>query len=174
MLYDSSNQKCLSRGDPTFINGRINMTVYTEFKINKLYGSDGIYAPEENAEFEIYNNDTGELIDTISTNEDGNTSIYLKLGTYKVVQISGVENYKFIDDYVFTIEGNHTKESIYFYNEKIVIEPEDEPEEIPEEPEEVIIVEVPDTVIHDKHTIEICAVIMIILGIGVVIYENKR
>ena len=171
MIYDGSNQKCLSRGDPTFINGRINMTVYTEFKINKLYGSDNKYAPEEKAEFEIYNNDTNELIETVSTNEDGLASIYLQLGNYRVVQTKGAEGYELIKDYIFSINGNHTKETVYFYNEKIVVKTD---EEKPEEPKKEIVIEVPDTIIHDNYTIEICAVIVLIIGIGVVIYENKR
>ena len=174
MLYDGSNQKCLSRGDPTFINAKINMTVYTEFKVNKLFGSDGKYAPEENAEFEIYNNDTNELIDTISTNEDGIVSIYLKLGNYRVVQTKGEKGYNFIDEYTFSIDGNHTKETVYFYNEKIVVKSEDKPTEEPKKPEEPKVIEVPDTLIRENYMIEICAFIMIIMGMGVVIHENKR
>lgn len=121
MIYEGSTQKCLSRGDPTYLSGAITINITTEFKIKKVYGStnSGVYRPEENAKFELYDDDSNELITTFTTNEDGEDLYYLRFGNYRLHQVSGIEGYKMNSDYKFTINGAHTKEIAYLTNEKI-------------------------------------------------------
>ena len=121
LIYDGSNQKCLSIGDPVFIDAKISIEATTEFKFDKVYGDfdKGTYRPEENAVFELYNVETGDLVATLTTDENGEASIFLHFGTYRLHQIQGREGYKFIEDYVFTIDGTHTHEVAYFHNERI-------------------------------------------------------
>ena len=121
MVYDTTGQRCLSAGDPTYINGRIKVNVTTRFEFNKTLGNynSGAYTPENKAEFELYNVATGELVATLTTNEDGEAFTYLRFGTYRLHQTKGTESYKFIKDYVFTINGSKMKEKATFNNEKI-------------------------------------------------------
>lgn len=121
LIYDGANQKCMSRGDPTFISGKLNVNISTEFKLKKEYGSsnDGIYKPEEKAEFELYNDTTNELITTLITDENGEASIYLGFGNYRLHQIKSKEGYKLHDDYKFIVDGKKVKESIQLQNEII-------------------------------------------------------
>lgn len=180
LIYDGANQKAMSIGDPTYINGKISLTVLTEFQVNKVYGDSegGIYVPEEDAEFEIYNEDTNELVTTLKTNEDGKGSVFLKFGNYRLHQISGVEDYKLVNDYFFTINGKHTKEKVFLNNEKIIIETEEEPEKpkTPEESKEEIkeIVEVPDTQINAINMITTITWLSIALGLSYIIYEKNK
>lgn len=121
LLFDGANQRCIGKGDPEYRNAKFNIDVLTEFKFNKVYGSSntGTYIPEENSTFELYNNETNELITTLTTDESGEASVFLYFGTYRLHQIKGKEGYKFVDDYIFTIDGAHTKEFIYLQNMKI-------------------------------------------------------
>lgn len=121
LIYDGANQKCLSRGDPTFINGNIKLKANVEFTSKKVMGSSnsGTYIPEEGAVFELYNVDTNELITTLTSDINGEMSVYLGFGNYKLHQIEGKEGYQFIDDYYFTIDDTTTKIEVYLQNEKI-------------------------------------------------------
>ena len=120
-LFDGANQKCISRGDPVYRLADIKVNVLTEFKFDKVLGNSntGAYKPEKNAKFELYNNDTNELIDTLTTDSDGFSNTYLRFGTYRLHQLEGKEGYKFISDYIFTIDGTEMKEVMHFNNEKI-------------------------------------------------------
>ncbi len=120
-IYDGAKQKCLSIGIPSFMDAKILLDVTTEFKFDKVYGDfdKGVYKPEESAVFELYNVETGNLVATLTTDENGEASIFLHFGTYRLHQIQGREGYKFIEDYFFTMDGTHTQEVAYFDNERI-------------------------------------------------------
>lgn len=121
LIYDGANQKCLSRGDPTFINASVKLNILTEFTSKKVMGSSnsGTYVPEQGAVFELYNNDTNDLITTLTTDSNGEMFIYLGFGNYRLHQIKGKEGYQFVEDYLFTIDENTTKVEVYLQNEKI-------------------------------------------------------
>lgn len=122
MIYEGANQLCMNAGDPVATRVRLNLIITTHVEGNKYFGSnnDGIYRPEKEAEFELYNNDTNELITILKTNENGQFEYDLRLGTYRLHQISGKEGYKYVKDYIFTIDGSASKEVIYLKNEFIV------------------------------------------------------
>ena len=248
LIFDGANQKCLNRGDPTYISARLNVKAETEFKLNKVYGSSnsGIYIPEEGAVFELYDIEKNSLITTLTTNEDGVAQVYLPFGKYRLHQVSGKEGHKLNGDYEFEINGTKVKETIYLQNEIIksdllftktdittdvglpntlieiynaetdelifsgrtddagtiyikniefgdyyIIEKEaPEGYELTEEKVkfsvtkdgEIIkaimkdkkIVKVPDTADYDKHTLEIGCGVLIILGLGLLIYDIKK
>lgn len=121
MLYEGANQLCLSKGDPFFDIISLDIYATENVEVTKFYGknSDGIYRPEDNAEFEVYNEETNELVTTFKTDNDGKAVINLGYGTYRITQIKGKEGYNFVKDYTFVVDGSKEKEVVYFKNEMI-------------------------------------------------------
>jgi hypothetical protein len=74
---------------------------YTDYTIYKTYDEIN---PEENAIFELINNETNKLQGVYSTNEEGIFNLHLKYGTYTLNQLKGIEGYSFVS---YTI--NNTK-----------------------------------------------------------------
>ena len=99
ILYEGANQYCLSAGDP--VAGLAYLEVYANvpFTGTKYYGNDntGVYIPEQGAVFELYDESTGELIETLTTDENGAMNINLGFGKYRLHQVKGIESYKFIE-----------------------------------------------------------------------------
>ena len=93
MLYEGSNQLVMSAGDPVMMLARLNIFITTPFEGYKVYGDkeDGYYRPEKNAEFEIYDNKTGDLLTTLISNEDGLIEYNFKIGQYRIHQTKGKE-----------------------------------------------------------------------------------
>lgn len=110
-------------------NNRKYFTLETEIIkgtiiLHKTNGGTGEnYINEEDAVFEIYNNND-EKIQEIKTDENGIAKITLRFGTYKIKQIKGKENYVFVDDILVEVKEN----KIYNYElknnklSKIIIE----------------------------------------------------
>ena len=75
------------------------------FDITKVYANEktGIMSPEPNIKFGFYNN-KGELYKEATTGNDGNIKVKLPYGTYKLHQVEGTPNYKFVDDIEFKID----------------------------------------------------------------------
>lgn len=122
LLYDGATQLVLSKGDPAYKTAFLNIYATTEVTGSKVYGStvDGIYRPEKNAKFEIYNTETEKLVTTVTTDEDGKFVCNLGIGSYRITQVSGKDKYNFVNDYILKIDGSSAKEVIYFKNELIV------------------------------------------------------
>lgn len=99
----------------------VDVFAKVRFTGQKYYGSDkdGIYQYEEDAEFELYDVNTNELITILKSNEDGIITYHFGFGTYRLHQIKGKEGYDFISDYEFTIDNSKTKEVVIFKNELI-------------------------------------------------------
>ena len=64
--------------------------------INKKYGDNDVYYPESNAKFAI--SDTEKAF-YFTTNEEGIIEFLIGAGEYKISQLTGKENYEFINDY---------------------------------------------------------------------------
>lgn len=120
-LYEGANQYCISAGDPVAGLAYVDVFAKVRFTGQKYYGSDkdGIYKYEEDAEFELYDVNTDELITILKSNEDGIITYDFGFGTYMLHQIKGKEGYDFISDYEFTIDNSKTKEAVIFKNELI-------------------------------------------------------
>lgn len=89
----------------------IEISVYEEVikrkvEIFKVYASDktGLLVGEENISFEIYDKNNN-LINTITTDQDGYASITLPFGKYTFKQINSTENYYKVDDFIVTIDS---------------------------------------------------------------------
>lgn len=87
----------------------VKLTVYEEIikrkvEIFKVFASNttGILTPEPNISFEIYDKNN-KLINTITTDTEGYTSITLPYGTYRVKQINTTENYFKVQDFTIII-----------------------------------------------------------------------
>lgn len=121
ILYEGANQYCLSAGDPDMNIAYLDIYSSVPFTGNKYYGNEntGAYVPEEGAVFELYNEETNELITTLTTGVDGEMSINLNFGKYRLHQIKGKDSYKFIEDYIFEVNATQTKINVIFKNEKI-------------------------------------------------------
>ena len=78
-------------------------------KIQKFYEIGSMLKEEENAAFEVYNS-KNELIGTYTTNSSGKIEVTLPYGTYRFHQVSGRENYNFIDDFSVTIGEKENQE----------------------------------------------------------------
>ena len=95
--------------DDNFLEGEAikltNPAITKAIKIVKyLNNYDGESIIEANANFELYNMATGLLQTVLTTDHLGEINLNLAYGTYKLHQIKGNEGYKFIDDYIFTID----------------------------------------------------------------------
>ena len=121
MLYEGANQLCMSAGDPVMMMARLNIIVRTPFEGYKVYGDKkaGTYRPEKDAEFEIYNNSTNELLTTLTSDEAGMIKYDFRLGEYRIHQTKGKKGYTLIEDYILTIDESNLKEIIYFQNNAI-------------------------------------------------------
>ena len=121
LLYEGANQYCMSAGDPDMNIAMLELYATQDTTITKVYGADkdGIYQPEEGAVFEVYNADTNELVETVTTDKDGKFTLTTGYGTYRIHQIKGQEGYDFVKDYTFTVDGSTDKANVYFKNEYI-------------------------------------------------------
>lgn len=82
-------------------------------------------APEEGAEFEILNVTNGEVVETLTTNEDGYAmSQSLEYGSYILHQTVTALGHGSIEDQAFTIDAENQHETITFdlLNEEIPVE----------------------------------------------------
>ena len=121
LIYTGAGQLTMSIGDPDWKTGQLSINITTPLEITKYYGDDesGVWKYEKNAIFQIINKDTNEVIGTITTDSNGSANTELRFGTYIVHQIEGKENYNFIKDYTFTIDGSEEKE-VQFYKNKLI------------------------------------------------------
>ena len=114
-----------------------NDLILVDVQIIKYYGEDNNYYVEEGTLFELYKDNN--LIDSYTTNELGIINLKLSYGNYVLKQISGIEGYKYINDYKFTVNNSESKK-IELYNK---IETP-----IEEDNNELLVVEVPNTGIN--------------------------
>lgn len=104
-LLDENNYEIDINGD----NLNVKLDVYEEVikrkvEIFKVFSSNttGELIPESGISFEIYDKDN-ILINTITTDNNGYTSIVLPYGVYTFKQINTTENYYKVEDFTITI-----------------------------------------------------------------------
>lgn len=120
MLYSGAQQLVMAISDPDRHATHINLTSNIDATFEKYYGSNsaGVYRPEQNAEFEIYN-DKNVLLSTVKTDIDGKFTYEFGIGTYRIHQVKGKKGYKFIKDIIFTVDDSSVKEFFVLKNEAI-------------------------------------------------------
>ena len=100
---------------PIDIDGiSLEMEMRREIKIIKWYG-DGKYEKEEGAEFEIYQED--KLVATIVTDANGEVTISLPYGSYRVVQIKGISGYRFVEPFELLIGTFRSSDTFELFDE---------------------------------------------------------
>ena len=120
-FWDGANQICWSGSDPAYTKASIKLETRVKTLLYKKYGNqkDGVYRPEKDAEFQIINKDTNEIVETVTTNEEGKAETRLKIGNFIIKQTKGKNGYKFIKDYEFVVEEGSTGEMLLLNNEII-------------------------------------------------------
>ena len=118
MLYSGANQLVMPIADPDRHTANINIKSLVETTFEKYYGSNssGVYKPEKDAEFEIYNS-KNVLLSKVRTDENGRFKYEFEIGTYRIHQTKGKEGYKFIKDITFVVDENSKSEVFILKNE---------------------------------------------------------
>ena len=96
-----------------------NKVIKKNIKIVKKYGEENNLQAEPNITFEIYNS-KNELIDTKTTNENGEIELTLVYGTYSIKQINTTEGYEKIEDYLIEVKDQED-ETIEFMDYKVEV-----------------------------------------------------
>ena len=99
----------------------LNKVIESKLKILKYYGSkkdfdNNTMKKEAGISFDIYDKDNN-LVDTITTDENGYCEIVLPYGTYKISQKNTTANYQMVDDKEITIDENSEPEIIIELND---------------------------------------------------------
>jgi len=90
-----------------------NEVIKKKVEINKEFGTPNNTKPEANITFEIYNN-KGEIVTSITTDENGHAETILPFGIYTIKQKNTTENYKAIDDFTIEIKENEEDEKLTY------------------------------------------------------------
>ena len=115
-----------------------NKVIEKEVIIKKLYGDGKLMLAEPDITFDIYDKD-GNLVKSITTDQNGLAKITLPYGHYKIVQSNTTEGYTMIKPFTIFI-NDINKDYYYTINDY----------KIPEKPpEETISIEVPNTSTKD-------------------------
>ena len=96
-----------------------NKVIEKDIKIIKKYGEESNLEGESGIVFEIYNN-KDELIDSIITNDNGETNITLPYGTYLIKQVNSSPGYQSIEDFKVIVD-NTEEETIELVDYKIPV-----------------------------------------------------
>ena len=82
-----------------------NKVIEKKVIITKKYGDNNTYLNEKDISFMVLNN-KGELIDTITTDENGMVEITLPYGTYKLIQVNSTEGYNKVDPFIVEVRDS--------------------------------------------------------------------
>ena len=118
-----------------------NKVIEKEVTIKKLYGDGLLMQTESNITFEIYDKDNN-LVDKITTDQNGIAKITLPYGHYKIVQSNTTEGYTMIKPFEIFI-SDINKDYYYTINDYKIPEKET--------PKETISIEVPNTSTEDNN-----------------------
>lgn len=82
-----------------------NKVIQKKVIITKKYGDNNTYLNEKDISFMVLNS-KGELIDTITTDENGMVEITLPYGTYKLIQVNSTEGYNKVDPFIIEVRDS--------------------------------------------------------------------
>ena len=110
----------ITPNNPNIVVNIPNEVIKRKYIIHKDYGKDdNSLSPESNISFEIRNNQD-ELINTITTNDQGNAEVLLPYGTYQLIQINTTKGYNKVDNSILEVKEKGT-EKIYLKDIEIPI-----------------------------------------------------
>lgn len=109
----------INKDTPTKKISLKNKVIEKEIEIHKNYGEDNNFSDEKDISFEIYDNHNN-LIDIITTNENGKAKIILPYGKYTFKQKNTTNGYTNVDDFIIDVKTNK-KETKELYDYKIKV-----------------------------------------------------
>lgn len=96
-----------------------NKVIEKNVKIIKKYGQDDNFIGEENISFGIYNKNN-ELVNTITTDSNGEANITLPYGEYTIKQLNTTKGYSSVDPFTIIVD-NELEEVIELKDYKIPV-----------------------------------------------------
>ena len=106
-LNDKVYEITISEQNPNIVLDVTNKVIEKEITIIKTYGDEKTKEP--NINFEIINN-KNEVIETISTDEEGKATITLPYGTYTIKQLNTTTGYQLLEPFIINITNNEKEE----------------------------------------------------------------
>ena len=104
--------------DKDIVLNATNKKIKKKVTIEKyLENLDGSYELESAAKFLIYKDN--KLVLETTTNNFGKSVFELTYGTYKIVQETGKEGYKLVEDYTLIIDANYQEKPLIFKNKEM-------------------------------------------------------
>ena len=103
-LNDTIYEINLSESSPNEELIVTNKVIKKNLTIHKQYGTTENLNPEKDIEFEIYNQNN-EIVNTITTDENGEVEITLPYGVYKLIQKNSTEGYLKIEPLIIQINN---------------------------------------------------------------------
>lgn len=103
-----------------------NKVIKSKINISKYYGTkdeldNNKGRLEENVMFDIFDINR-KVVKRVTTNKEGQTSIFLPFGRYVIKQVNTKKGYKMIEDYYLNVnENNNVSQDIIFYDLKIEV-----------------------------------------------------
>lgn len=82
-----------------------NKVIEKKITITKKYGEGNTYLNEKDISFMVLNN-KGDLIKTITTDENGIVDITLPYGTYKLIQVNSTDGYTKVDPFIIEVKDS--------------------------------------------------------------------
>lgn len=116
LLNEEEKQITLNENHPIEEVTFFNKVIENKIIIKKYYGKEeGILKEEENASFEVYNEEN-VLLTTLTTDENGVIETTLPYGTYRLHQIKTKENYKEIEDFIVIVKEENEIQTFEKYD----------------------------------------------------------
>jgi hypothetical protein len=113
-FYHENGQNVYLKGYLEISNITFEIEFIKEIIIRKWYGS-GKYELEQGAKFEIYKDN--ELIDTVETDEYGIAYLSLPYGIYNIIQVKGIDGYRYVDPFEINVGVNGFSDFIELYDD---------------------------------------------------------
>ena len=116
-LNNKEYEITISEQNPNIVLDVTNKVIEKEITIVKTYGDEK--TKEENISFEIINK-KNEVINEITTDEEGKATITLPYGTYTIKQKNTTQGYQLLEPFIINITNNE-KEQIELNDYKIPV-----------------------------------------------------
>ena len=119
--YTNNNEKkYINIDDRTNTLSFYNTVIKNKIKINKYLKEIDNVLEEKDAVFRVINNKEETVLE-FNTDENGYYEFILPYGTYRIEQVSGKKNYKYIDNFNITVIEDNIVQEFNLYNEELIV-----------------------------------------------------
>lgn len=108
LLDQKSYSFTISKENPRVSIVLKNQVIQKKVIIEKQYGEEGNLRKEANVSFYIKNK-RGDIIQTVSTNQNGKVAIFLPYGTYQIIQVNTTDGYEKAKPFTITVHDQEEK-----------------------------------------------------------------